>query len=113
MSPGRSGKKRTAGAPQQKMPAGDTGSLEEGRRVLRIEAEAVSGLIDRLDRRFAEAVDFLYQCKGKVIVSGMGKSGLIGQKLRRPWPARELLRFFCIRPKACTVTWEWSPDEMR
>lgn len=81
MSPGRSGKKRTAGAPQQKMPAGDTGSLEEGRRVLRIEAEAVSGLIDRLDRRFAEAVDFLYQCKGKVIVSGMGKSGLIGQKI--------------------------------
>ncbi|HEX2055370.1 MAG TPA: KpsF/GutQ family sugar-phosphate isomerase [Nitrospiraceae bacterium] len=60
--------------------SGDT-SIEEGRRVLRIEAHAVSGLIDRLDRRFADAVNFLYQCKGKVVVAGMGKSGLIGQKI--------------------------------
>lgn len=56
-------------------------SLEEGKRVLRIEAQAVTALIDRLDDRFAQAVDYLYQCKGKVIVTGMGKSGLIGQKI--------------------------------
>jgi arabinose-5-phosphate isomerase len=60
---------------------GDRSSLEEGKRVLHIEARAVSGLIDRLDHRFVEAVDFLYQCKGKVVVAGMGKSGLIGQKI--------------------------------
>lgn len=57
------------------------GSLAEGRRVLAIEAQAVQALIGRLDERFAKAVDLLYQCKGKVVVSGMGKSGLVGQKI--------------------------------
>lgn len=56
-------------------------SLDEGRRVLQIEARAVQTLIDRLDERFTQAVDLLYNCKGKVVVSGMGKSGLIGQKI--------------------------------
>ena len=57
------------------------GSLSEGRRVLRIEARAVQALIERLDDQFAKAVDLLFRCKGKVVVSGMGKSGLVGQKI--------------------------------
>ena len=56
-------------------------SLAEGRRVLEIEARAVQSLVDRLDAKFAKSVDLLVQCKGKVVVSGMGKSGLIGQKI--------------------------------
>ncbi len=56
-------------------------SLTEGRRVLQIEAHAVQALINRLDERFTKTVDLLYNCKGKVVVSGMGKSGLIGQKV--------------------------------
>ena len=56
-------------------------SLDVGRRVLSIEARAVQALVQRLDGGFSEAVDLLYQCKGKVVVSGMGKSGLIGQKV--------------------------------
>ena len=56
-------------------------SLNEGRRVLQIEARAVQALIGRLDARFTQAVDLLATCKGKVVVSGMGKSGLIGQKI--------------------------------
>ncbi|HEX6826708.1 MAG TPA: SIS domain-containing protein, partial [Nitrospiraceae bacterium] len=56
-------------------------SLDAGRRVLDIEARAVQALIQRLDDEFSEAVDLLYDCKGKVVVSGMGKSGLIGQKI--------------------------------
>jgi arabinose-5-phosphate isomerase len=56
-------------------------SLDAGRRVLDIEARAVQALIQRLDSGFSEAVDLLYDCKGKVVVSGMGKSGLIGQKI--------------------------------
>ena len=56
-------------------------SLDVGRRVLDIEARAVQALIQRLDGTFSEAVDLLYECKGKVVVSGMGKSGLIGQKI--------------------------------
>ena len=63
------------------LPTRDSAMLQEGKRVLEIEARAVQVLIDRLDERFVQAVDVLYQCKGKVIVSGMGKSGLIGQKI--------------------------------
>ena len=57
------------------------GSLGDGKRVLEIEARAVQALIDRMDSKFAKAVDLLAQCTGKVVVSGMGKSGLIGQKI--------------------------------
>jgi arabinose-5-phosphate isomerase len=57
------------------------GILAEGRRVLEIEARAVEALIERLDEPFVKAVDALVRCKGKVVVSGMGKSGLIGQKI--------------------------------
>ncbi len=56
-------------------------SLETAKRVLRIEAEAIEGLLDRLDARFERAVDLLFQCHGRVVVSGMGKSGLIGRKI--------------------------------
>lgn len=56
-------------------------SLETAKRVLRIEAEAIAGLIDRLDERFDQAVELLYRCKGRVVVTGMGKSGLIGRKI--------------------------------
>jgi arabinose-5-phosphate isomerase len=56
-------------------------SLETARRVLRIEAEALKDLQERLDAGFERAVDVLFACKGRVVVTGMGKSGLIGQKI--------------------------------
>ncbi|MGH7232862.1 MAG: KpsF/GutQ family sugar-phosphate isomerase [Nitrospiraceae bacterium] len=56
-------------------------SIGQGKRVLEIEARAIAALVDRLDNRFSDAVDLLYSCAGKVVVSGMGKSGLIGQKV--------------------------------
>jgi len=55
--------------------------LAAARRVLRIEAEAIAGLIERLDDRFEKAVELLYACKGRVVVTGLGKSGLIGRKI--------------------------------
>lgn len=55
--------------------------LERGRRVLRLEAEAVTGTERRLDESFARAVRMLAGCQGRVIVSGVGKSGLIGRKI--------------------------------
>ena len=61
--------------------AANGGSVAEGRRVLKIEARAVQALVDRLDVQFDRAVDVLLRCKGKVVVSGMGKSGLVGQKI--------------------------------
>ena len=50
-------------------------------RVLRLEATAILELIDRLDERFDVAVETLRQCAGRVIVTGMGKSGLVGRKI--------------------------------
>jgi arabinose-5-phosphate isomerase len=50
-------------------------------RVFRLEAEAILGLIPKLDARFERAVEVLRGCGGRVIVTGMGKSGLIGRKI--------------------------------
>jgi arabinose-5-phosphate isomerase len=57
------------------------GALDIAREVLMIEAEAVSGLIERLNSNFEKAVDTLYTAKGRVVVTGMGKSGLVGKKI--------------------------------
>jgi arabinose-5-phosphate isomerase len=50
-------------------------------RVLRIEADAILGLLPKLDERFDRAVDVIHRCAGRVIVTGMGKSGHIGGKI--------------------------------
>jgi len=55
--------------------------LKRAREVLDIEAQGVLSLIDRVDENFVRAVDLLYNCKGKVVVTGLGKSGLIGRKI--------------------------------
>ena len=69
-------------------------SLDEGRRVLEIEARAVQALVQRLDESFTKAVDLLVQCKGKVVVSGMGKSGHIGQKIAATFASTGTSSFF-------------------
>jgi arabinose-5-phosphate isomerase len=51
------------------------------RRVLQTEAEAILALVDRLDERFEQAVRLLLDCRGRVIVTGMGKSGIICRKI--------------------------------
>jgi arabinose-5-phosphate isomerase len=55
--------------------------LTLARKVLKTEAAAVLALVDRLDDRFAEAVSLIVRCKGRVIVTGMGKSGIICRKI--------------------------------
>jgi arabinose-5-phosphate isomerase len=55
--------------------------LELARRVLLIEADAVRALIERIDQRFIHAIELIYNRRGRVIVSGMGKSGHIARKI--------------------------------
>ena len=57
------------------------GLVERAREVVRIEAAAVAALEARLDASFVKAVELLAACRGKVIVSGVGKSGLLAHKL--------------------------------
>jgi arabinose-5-phosphate isomerase len=54
---------------------------DEAKRVLAIEAQAVAALGPRIDDKFIEAVEIIYACKGKVITTGIGKSGIIARKL--------------------------------
>ena len=55
--------------------------LERARDTLKIEIAGLERLIERLDPQFEEAVNLLFACQGKVILAGMGKSGLIAQKI--------------------------------
>jgi arabinose-5-phosphate isomerase len=56
-------------------------ALDLARKVLNIEAAAILGLVDRLDGQFERAVQLLYECRGRVVVTGMGKSGIICRKI--------------------------------
>jgi arabinose-5-phosphate isomerase len=56
-------------------------SIEQAKKVLRIEADAIARLIDRLDENFDRAVDLIMNCTGRVVVTGMGKSGHIANKI--------------------------------
>ena len=55
--------------------------LSLARTVLQTEAAAILALVDRLDARFAQAVERLAACRGRVVVTGMGKSGIIARKI--------------------------------
>jgi arabinose-5-phosphate isomerase len=55
--------------------------LAEAKRVIQIEAQAVAALADRLDASFQQSVELILASKGRVVVTGMGKSGLVGQKI--------------------------------
>lgn len=55
--------------------------IEEAKEVLRIEAEGILKLIERIDDRFTEMVELIYNSKGRVIVGGIGKSGIVGRKI--------------------------------
>ncbi|HCC68815.1 MAG TPA: D-arabinose 5-phosphate isomerase [Nitrospiraceae bacterium] len=55
--------------------------LDIAKKVLKIEAEAVLSLTEKLDSNFEKAVDIIYKNKGRVVVTGMGKSGLVGKKV--------------------------------
>src|SRR5262245_61500316 len=65
-----------------KPPADDSRALiDKGREALRIEAQAVAALVDRLGDDFAAACRLLLACRGRVVVSGMGKSGHVAGKI--------------------------------
>jgi arabinose-5-phosphate isomerase len=55
--------------------------IDEAAEVLKIEAEGLLNLADRIDENFADMVDSVYRCTGRVIISGIGKSGIIGRKI--------------------------------
>lgn len=63
------------------MKSSRSSTLSEIRRVLTLEASALRRVLSAVDARYADAVDLLAACRGKVVVTGMGKSGLVAQKI--------------------------------
>ena len=55
--------------------------IEQAKRVLMIESKAIEALVDRIGEDFVQAVELIYKCSGRVVVTGMGKSGIIGKKI--------------------------------
>ncbi len=72
----------------------DSRRLDCARRVIAHEAAAISGLVDKLDLQFDQAVEMLLGCKGRVIVTGIGKSGLIGKKIAATLSSTGIASFF-------------------
>ena len=68
--------------------------LEEAKRVLRVEAQSLLDLAGRIDENFSRAVELLYHCKGKVVLMGMGKSGLVGRKIASTFASTGTPSFF-------------------
>lgn len=55
--------------------------IERGKRVVEIEYNAVRSLLNRIDKSFADAVELILNCKGRVVITGMGKSGIVAKKI--------------------------------
>ena len=68
--------------------------IEEAKRVLRVEADAILDLSERIDENFSQAVELLYRCKGRVVLMGMGKSGLVGRKIASTFSSTGTPAFF-------------------
>jgi arabinose-5-phosphate isomerase len=69
-------------------------SQDTARRVLRIEAQAIQDVLARLDATFDRAVDLFFACKGRVVVAGMGKSGIVGKKISATFSSTGTPSFF-------------------
>jgi arabinose-5-phosphate isomerase len=68
--------------------------LQRAKEVLNIEAKGIVSLVDRLDDSFIRAVEMLYECRGKVVVTGLGKSGLICRKIAATFSSLGTPSFF-------------------
>ena len=68
--------------------------IEEAKRVLKVEAQSILDLAERIDEDFAQAVELLYHCKGRVVLMGMGKSGLVGRKIASTFASTGTPAFF-------------------
>jgi arabinose-5-phosphate isomerase len=71
--------------------------LRFGREIIQLESRTLAEMAERLDDQFRRAVGYLYNCRGSVIVSGMGKAGLVGQKIMATL-ASTGTRAHCLHP---------------
>lgn len=70
------------------------GVIDEAKRVLEVEARSILDLAERIDESFTRALELLYECRGRVVVMGMGKSGLVGRKIASTFASTGTPAFF-------------------
>jgi arabinose-5-phosphate isomerase len=68
--------------------------IGEAKRVLRVEAHSILDLAERIDEDFLQAVQILYNCKGRIVLMGMGKSGLVARKIASTFASTGTPAFF-------------------
>lgn len=73
--------------------------------VIQTEMQAVAGLAARIDEQFVSACRLLLACKGRVVVTGMGKSGHIAGKIAATLASTGTPAFLCIQAKRVTAIW--------
>ncbi len=78
--------------------------LEAGRQTLMLELQEASRLPERLGDDFIRAAETIIHCEGKLVVSGIGKSGHIGKKLAATFASTGTRHFLFTRRKRCTAT---------
>jgi hypothetical protein len=78
--------------------------LALAKKVLQTEAAAILALVERVDDRFVRAVETLRDCRGRVIVTGMGKSGIIARKIAATLASTGTPPSSCTPPKPSTAT---------
>ena len=69
-------------------------TIQTAKEVIRVEAEAVAALSSRINATFVEAVELIFECKGRVIVTGVGKSGLVARKIAATLASTGTAAFF-------------------
>ena len=79
--------------------------LEQARNTLQMEADAILELVPRVDEHFSAAVAMILDCPGRVVITGMGKSGIIGRKMAATFASTGTPSFYLILPKVFTVIW--------
>ena len=84
--------------------------IASAKRAIEIERDSISLLIDRIDGTFSKACQILLDCKGRVVVTGMGKSGHIGKKIAATLASTGTPSFF-VHPGAVSYTQSPSPRD--
>lgn len=79
--------------------------IELAKRTLRIESEALATMADAIDEELFSAVECIYASAGKLIVTGMGKSGHVGRKIAATLSSTGTPSLFCIRQRLVMVIW--------
>ena len=79
--------------------------LDTAKQVLKLEHEALALTQKSLDDNFLKAVHAIAKCKGRVVIIGIGKSGLIGRKIAATMASTGTPAILCTRWKPCTGIW--------